>query len=158
MHLPGTAFLPFSIDSGPKHAQHERSTSLSLPCSFQRWIHAFLSFLARTWHLRLCFVSTIACDRDACDRLCASKQSTSLRRRSFCAGSNCHRGFCFTHTSGFSFGRVGRTGVSFLLKGGFDGVEPGGGGERRPGDVPVRVRRREGEGREGILDGEGDQS
>lgn len=57
------------------------------------------------------------------------------------------RFFSFAHTSGFSFGRVGRTGVSSLLKGGFDGVEPGGGGERRPGDVPVRVPRRQEGGR-----------
>lgn len=126
----GTSFLPCSIESGPKHAQHERSTSSSLPCTFQRRIHAFPSVLARTWNLRICFVSSIARDRDACDRLCASKQSTSLQTRSFGAGSNCQRGFFFSFTLSVSLldGWV-ETVFHPFRKGVWIGVEPGRGGE-----------------------------
>lgn len=165
MFLPGAAFLPFSIESGPKHAQHERSTSLSLPCSFQQWIHAFLSFLARTWHLRLCFVSTIACDRDACDLLCASKQSTSLRRRSFCAGSNCHRGFFLRSHFGFLLWTSGTNRGFVPFERGFRWVEPSRGGETslgRPGSSSRETGGGSGgdprRGRRSVVDTSGDAS
>lgn len=67
------------VEPGPKHAQHGRSTFVSLLGLVLPAIRSLPSFLARTCTLCCSSRPPTARDRDACDPRCASKLSTSRR-------------------------------------------------------------------------------